>query len=386
MRALVARLLDILGSIALSIVLLGLLWVLTLIGTFEQAYKSLFDVQEEVFGSFIFVYERGPFPIPMPGAYLVLGLLCVNIFVGGMLRLRRGRATAGVVVAHIGIAMLLLGGFVEERWSTKGHVTLYESESADEVLSHTDWEVAIMERIPSGGVREYVIPQQAFEGLESGDVRRATHAGLPFELEMRNFMRNADVRRVPPGDAGGVDGYVLGAREPEKKAESNVAGLVVDIVERDANESQRALLWALQRYPYEAEVAGRRFEIDLRRRRWPLPFSVRLDRFVHEMHPGTAMPSRFSSYVTKTHDGVALDAHITMNEPLRSDGYTFYQSGWGPQNAVPGAPLFSTFSVIRNPSDRVPIAACVVIFLGLVWHFGRKLVLHLKSQARRASA
>ena len=91
----------------------------------------------------------------------------------------------------------------------------------------------------------------------------------------------------------------------------------------------------------------------------------RLNRFVHEMHPGTRMDSRFSSYVTKIEGGLERDVHITMNEPLRHRGYTFYQSGWGPQDAPPGTPLFSTFCVVRNPSDRVPILACVVIAVGL---------------------
>ena len=45
-------------------------------------------------------------------------------------------------------------------------------------------------------------------------------------------------------------------------------------------------------------VNGRTFEVDLRHRSWPLPFRVRLDRFVHERHPGTNMDSRFSSYAS----------------------------------------------------------------------------------------
>jgi len=75
-----------------------------------------------------------------------------------------------------------------------------------------------------------------------------------------------------------------------------------------------------------------------------------------------------------------------MNEPFRHRGYTFYQSGWGPPNAAPGTPLFSTFSVVRNPSDRVPLIACLVIAAGMLLHFGRKLVLHVRSQARGRAA
>jgi hypothetical protein len=98
------------------------------------------------------------------------------------------------------------------------------------------------------------------------------------------------------------------------------------------------------------------------------------------------MDSRFSSYVTKVEDGVERDVHVTMNEPLRHRGYTFYQSGWGPPGASPGEPHYSTFSVVRNPSDRVPIWACTVIALGLLVHFGRRLALHVRASSSRPTA
>lgn len=99
------------------------------------------------------------------------------------------------------------------------------------------------------------------------------------------------------------------------------------------------------------------------------------------------MAREFSSYVTKVEDGVRRDVHVTMNEPFRHRGYTFYQSGWGPKDAPPGEPLFSTFSVVRNPADRIPLIACLVIAAGLVVQFGRKLGLHVVAQARaRAEA
>jgi hypothetical protein len=76
-----------------------------------------------------------------------------------------------------------------------------------------------------------------------------------------------------------------------------------------------------------------------------------------------------------------------MNEPLRHRGYTFYQSGWGPEGSEEGTPRWSTFSVVRNPADRVPLIGCVVIAAGLLFHFGRKLVLHIgrMSEARARS-
>ena len=153
------------------------------------------------------------------------------------------------------------------------------------------------------------------------------------------------------------------------------------------SEGPRAVVWGRQAFPWAATTGGRTFEVDLRHRSWPLPFRVRLNRFVHEKHPGTRMDSRFSSYVTKIEGGVERDVHITMNEPLRHRGYTFYQSGWGPPDAPPGTPRYSTFSVVRNPSDRVPILACARDrgWASLI-HFVRKLLLHIRSESHRAPA
>ena len=76
-----------------------------------------------------------------------------------------------------------------------------------------------------------------------------------------------------------------------------------------------------------------------------------------------------------TEGGVARDAKITMNDPLRAKGMIFYQSGFG------DAPVYTVLAVVRNPSDRVPIFACSIIGVGMILHFGRRLLQHLKAEA-----
>jgi len=68
---------------------------------------------------------------------------------------------------------------------------------------------------------------------------------------------------------------------------------------------------------------------------------------------------------------------------MRESGYIFYQSGymeWSPQTR--GREV-STFSVSRNPSDRVPLYACIVIAIGLLWHFLVKLVRYIDAEKTR---
>jgi hypothetical protein len=94
------------------------------------------------------------------------------------------------------------------------------------------------------------------------------------------------------------------------------------------------------------------------------------------------MPSSFSSDVTVMEGSSARPVTISMNEPLRDQGLVLYQASWGPSDAPPGTPLFSTLSVVRNPADQYPLYACVVIALGLVTTFSRKLVRYMRSEAR----
>ena len=130
-------------------------------------------------------------------------------------------------------------------------------------------------------------------------------------------------------------------------------------------------------------VGDRTFSIDLRKRSWQLPFRVHLRDFTRELHPGTSIPASFYSEVSCMDGAVLQDVRISMNAPLRRDGYTLYQAGWGPQDAPPGTPLFSTFAVVHNPVDRLPLIACIVIALGLLIHFSPKLTRHIRVQAAR---
>jgi hypothetical protein len=372
-----------LGSFGLAVTLLLTLFVLTLLGTLEQRSSSLFDVQRKYFESLVLVHDFGPFSLPLPGASLVMGLLSVSLIVGGVIRIRKGTATLGVLVAHLGILLLFAGGLVETLFSDKGQMTLYEGASSDEFRSYYEWEIALTERLADGRATEFVLGHDRLGALSPGDAARFTSDRLPFDVVVTGWTRNSvpapSGRRV--GD-GAVDGWVLAAKEAAREAEHNVPGAYVGLRPKGPGAERRGILWGGQSSPWVVAVDGRRFEVDLRTRRWRLPFSISLDRFVHKEHPGTSMPSEFSSYVTQREGGVDVARHITMNEPLRHAGYTLYQSAWGPQEAPPGTPLFSTFSVVRNPADRVPLIAWIVILAGLLGHFVRKLVLHIRAESR----
>jgi hypothetical protein len=103
-----------------------------------------------------------------------------------------------------------------------------------------------------------------------------------------------------------------------------------------------------------------------------LPFAVKLIDFEKTLHPGTEIPRSFSSRIEI---GGTRRAVISMNRPLRTGGYTFYQSSYSEDDRGGES---STFSVVRNKGRWLPYLSSALLFLGLAWHFLAMLAAALK--------
>ncbi len=363
-------LLRVFSSLGLSCALLVLLGLLTWLGTLEQVHSGLYEVQRKYFESFVLLHDVGPFSIPLPGANLVLSLLAVNLVVGGLVRIRKGSSTAGILVVHVGILLLLGAAFVKHHASQDGRVTLFEGQSSSWFESDMRWEIAIRESLGDGTAREHVVAQESFEHAAEGEPVRIQAPDLPFTLEVLESLPNSRPQK-------GGDGVQLRAVPREPEAERNIAGARVALVDARGQRTD-GLLWGAQDGPFSTTTVGRRFELELRRERYPLPFTLKLADFRKEDHPRSSMPKSFESDVAVARSGDERALTISMNEPLRADGLVVYQASWGPQGAGPGTALYSTFAVVRNPADSLPLIACFVIAVGLFTHFGRKLARHVR--------
>lgn len=373
-----------LASTGLSVVLLLLLMLLTFLGTLQQVHQGLYEVQREYFGSLFLVHwVGGVIPLPLPGAYLLLVLAFVNVLCGGFIRARKGWRTAGILIAHLGILMLLAGGFVTYKYAVRGNLTLYEGGESDRFQSSEQWEIVIS--CPKGSL---VIPGSQFEHLSGARSRVFVSNSLPFKVAFSGYTRNAAVTPAAegsPGEGRVIDGRRLNALPPAQEAEMNMPAAVIGIKDKAAEKTEEHILSAAAEPPLTIKAGGDDWTIALQHRTWPLPFTVRLDHFTRELYPGTNMPKVFMSDVTKIEGESKQPIKISMNEPLRYKGYTLYQASWGPGNAGPNDRLFSTFAVVRNPAEWMPLYACSVICVGLSIHFLQKLIQYLRRQ-RRANA
>ncbi len=382
-----------LGSNGLATFLLILLFLLTLLGTWEQTNTGLYEVQKKYFESTFFPLTE-EIPIPIPGVYLVLIVLSVNLMVGGVYRVKWQFSKIGVLIAHLGIAFLLISGFFTMKLAQHGQVTLYEGETAAEFVSHYDWELAVY-KAPGPGrakITEHLVSTPDLEAMGEdsfkGRSRKFTSETLPFTLELSDYLKNSWPKLARGNEAElpkVVDGVYLEERPLDATAEANVRGARLKVIEKNTGKVTETILWGRQRYPFTLDVDGVRYAIDLRKVRKPLPFAVRLNEFIHERHPRTNMPKVFMSKVTKIENDVEQGVKISMNEPLRHKGYTLYQSSWGPPNAGPNQKLFSVFAVVKNPADQLPMWATLVICIGILWQALYRLLHYLKAEAGRRS-
>ncbi len=371
------------ASYGMAVVVLFLLLVLTLLGTLEQAEHGLWAVQKKYFDSVFLVHHLfGRVPIPLPGVYLLMTLLFVNLLCGAIIRAPKSWRAPGMLIAHGGILLLLLGGFVTFHFSTDGMLQLYEDESSDVFKSYHEWVVEVRQVEPAPSEQVWIVPLQRLERGGARAVRRVTAPEWPFTLALSGFQPHSRPLLQAAPLHRRVDGVALHALPREPEQEFNVPGLYVDVVPAaGAAVPAEGILWGLERHPLAVAVGDARWTVGLARRQWQMPFTVRLDTFTVEHHPNTAIARTYRSDITRFEDGHEEQIRISMNAPMRHRGYTLFQATWGPQNAPPGTPLFSGFAVVRNPADQWPLIACIVVGVGLLIHLLQRLIRQVRRGA-----
>ena len=368
-----------LSSYSLACAVFVLLLLLTYLGTVGQIENGLLWAQQRYFYSWV-VMEHiwGVVPIILPGGRLLLSVLFVNLLLGGVIQARKGWRQLGVIIAHVGILVLLLGGFIGEQYATRGFMRLYEGETAKVIQSNDQWELAITGLDKEGHWREFLVPDSSLARATDKETVYS-HPLLPFDVLLNHYMPNARPRLgAGQSSTQTLDTVRLEEHPLDKNPQRNIPGVYLTALPKEGEKAD-LLAWGLEAAPAKVEAGGEAWLFGLRKKQWPLPFFLELEEFRREMHPGTSMPKAFSSRVVRRDETGDQPVIISMNQPLRHRGYTVYQSSWGPQNAPPGTPLFSVFEVASNPADRWPLYACIIIAAGMVIHFTLRLTLFMRA-------
>lgn len=103
---------------------------------------------------------------------------------------------------------------------------------------------------------------------------------------------------------------------------------------------------------------------DKSKARVTLPFSVTLVEFEKKFHPQTRIAKSFKSIIVLHDKDLHQERTISMNEPLRYKGYTFYQASFSENSEGETTDL----AVVKNQGRVIPYVATIIISLGLILH------------------
>jgi hypothetical protein len=115
---------------------------------------------------------------------------------------------------------------------------------------------------------------------------------------------------------------------------------------------------------------------------YQLPVSLSLVSAEEQTDPGSETAAAYTSVVSVQDSGGSETDRITMNHPLTTNGYTFYQSGF--DDNTPGGPV-TILSVRRDPGWILKYTGCALIVFGIFLMFYMKAYFQ-KSQVPAAVA
>lgn len=417
--SLIMRFLKMLASLRLTVVLFALSLCIVLFGTLAQVDDGIWTVVDRYFRSaFVWVPFQLFFPrsmqvgggFPFFGGWLIGFALLFNLLAAHIVRFRITWRRSGILVLHAGIVVLLLSELVAGMKGVEARMTIAEGETVNFVELSRRNELVFTDL--SDPNTEFVI---AIPGSRLKDKTTISDERLPVDVEVVEFMPNSTLRepdsRAKPEDlVASADGrlHALAAARPgagvgqEQREDAPAARIVLhDKKTGQPLGSYLVSLWfhpnfvlrqkSLQFPPQIVSVNGKDYRVELRPERVYKPYAIKLYEFRHDKYMGTTTPRNFSSLVRLTEPSRNEDREvlISMNAPLRvyDDGPvlrecdTLYQSSFLPpiESGMRGTVL----QVVRNPGWLMPYIACILVTVGMVFHFGLHLIQFLARRAAR---
>ncbi|MBH48915.1 MAG: hypothetical protein CME71_12175 [Halobacteriovorax sp.] len=113
-------------------------------------------------------------------------------------------------------------------------------------------------------------------------------------------------------------------------------------------------------------VDGKKAEFYLTKEALTLPFEFVLTNFKMDKDPGTNNPASYESFVRLfTSDG-PTDHHVYMNNPLKFQGFTFYQASYAQDQQ---GNYSSTLSANVDQGRPLKYLGSLFLVLGAIWHY-----------------
>jgi len=328
------------------------LMILIFVGTIAQKSMGLYDAQKMFFSSILFYWDF----MPLPGGYSVLTLITLNMICKFIFLSPWTLPKLGTNLAHFSIIILCVGGLMTAMTIKEGYIALNEGQQDHFIFDYH-------KRVLSINHHDTIL-SVPFDDLV---IDQSIEANLPFTITPIKTCRNISIR---PRDITAQNTNRKGAAamaditcaSPLIENERNIAGISYTI-SNAKNTKDNGIYIAFE--TRETHDVVQEHTITLAREKRSLPFSIALNRFQRDTYPGTNMARDYESRVT-IHDGdIKWPAAISMNEPLRYNGYSIYQASTFINRD--GSPV-SVLSVVKNKGWIFPYISGVFLAIGLIIH------------------
>lgn len=337
---------------------------LLVVGTLAQGHVGLHESLNKYFQSFFFLAGF----VPLPGGLTICVILFLNLLVKFIYESEWRWVKAGINISHIGVLVLLIGGFIGFVFSEEGALVIRKGEFQNTANAYVDTDFTILKN----GQILFSIPLLGLEGDQDFS------SVLPFGINILDICRFCDIVARPEPESEGWQGPAKGMKlvegRKEKRAEENIQGISFEITEAGESDGKYASFTFLPKPP-TIIVGGDTFTFLIERTRLVLPFFVRLDEFFTDFYPGSERAKNYTSAVTFQESEYETQALITMNNPARINGFTLYQSSFF---ELPDGEIASVLSVVKNKGRLFPYISLILVGLGLLLHLAISMMKRAK--------
>ncbi len=301
----------------------------------------------------------------------------------------------GVVLLHIGVATLMISELQVGLWAKENMLHLVEGQTSNLVRDIRTRELSVVTKGGDGKAKVVAIPEDVLLKSASEQVADSKEVSprqiiswptLPFDLAVRDYYQNSRLRPLTPKDSQladkGMGSFAVPVRlDPvtgmDEKSDSS--STVVDVIDRKTKKTLKTLLVTQSasedRAKAFAEVVnhdGKEYAFFLRFKRDYRGYDVKLLDVSRRLYVGSSTPRDYRSKIeiTDHQSGETQQFEIYMNNPLRYQGETFYQTSY--QDLGDGKEA-STISVVDNTGWMLPYIACMLVTFGMFAQFGQTL-------------
>jgi len=299
------------------------------------------------------------------------------------------RKRAGIVVLHSGVGLLMISEVLVGLVAVETRMGLSEGETKDWAYDIRTVELAVVD--PSNPDHD-VLTRVPASKLKPGTV--ISHESFPFEIRIDQFFQNSTLVdpssgiENPASIGSGLAFVAQGSSEvagASSSGEVDQPALYATVLSKDGKSLGTYLLsseLATSDFVEGIKIGDVEWQMSLRFQRDYKPYQITLIDVRKDDYVGTDTPKNYSSDIKLVAGELAFERHLWMNNPLRFNGETIYQSGYHRDSL---GREYTTLQIVRNTGWMMPYVACMLVWWGMTVQFGVTLTRFVGRRAEAAA-